>query len=269
MKKNNSVGGFFNNLFYLVGQQTDGRIRLFSSKTTNLFEACITSKASVDEQILLYCLIIYCIKKKCYTVTDELKIYIRVCRNLLESINQRLTKDMQIHSNVRLSHLPKYIATINDLCSIADYRDIEKLTAGMGDTETATRIINYYLKKDIDIYCLEDSGYTHGSLYAFDLNISHHELSEAFNAFKKANDLNRARILVAYGYQGTNFGYCAHGERRFFGYKDRWDVIFRYKSDSQALKDAFSSFVNDFSTHKDLEAILNTKMKNATKDTIS
>lgn len=266
MKKNNSVGGFFNNLFYLVGQQTDGRVRLFSSKTTNLFEACITSKASVDEQILLYCLIIYCIKKKCYTVTDELKIYIRVCRNLLESINQRLTKDMQIHSNVRLSHLPKYIATINDLCSIADYRDIEKLTAGMGDTETATRIINYYLKKDIDIYCLEDSGYTHGSLYAFDLNISHHELSEAFNAFKKANDLNRARILVAYGYQGTNFGYCAHGERRFFGYKDRWDVIFRYKSDSQALKDAFSSFVNDFSTHKDLEAILNTKMKNANKD---
>ena len=269
MKINNSVGDFFNTLFYLEGQQTDGRIRLFSSKTTNLFEACITSKASVDEQILLYCLIIYCIKKKCYTVTDELKIYMRVCRNLLESINQRLTKDMQIHSNVRLSHLPKYIATINDLCSIADYRDIETLTAGMGDTETVTRIINCYRNKDIDIYCLEDSGYTHGCLYAFDLNINHHELSEAYNAFKKANDLNRARILVAYGYQGTNFGFCAHGERRFFGYKDRWDVIFRYKSDSQALKSAFSSFVIDFCTHKDVETILNMKKKIVKKDSFA
>lgn len=269
LKKNKTVDEFFNNLFYLDGQQTDGRIRLFSSKTVNLFEACITSKASVDEQILLYCLIVYCIKKKCYIITDELKIYMRVCRNLLESINQRLTKDMQIHSNVRLSHLPKYIATINDLCSIADYRDIEKLNAGMGDTETVTRIIKCYLKKDIDIYCLEDSGYTHGSLYAFDLSINHHELAEAFAAFKKANDMNRARILVAYGYQGTNFGLCAHGERRFFGYKDRWDVIFRYKSDSRALKDAFSSFVIDFSTHKDMETILNTKKGTVNKDSFA
>lgn len=269
MNKNNTVGSFFDNLFYLEGQQTDGRIRLFSSKTTNLFEACITSKASVDEQILLYCLIVYCIKKKCYSITDELKIYMRVCRNLLESINQRLTKDMQIHSNVRLSHLPKYIATINYLCSITDYRDIEKLDAGMGDTETATRIIGYYLDKDVDIYRLEDSGYTHGSLYAFDVCINHHELSEAFSAFKNTSDMNRARILVAYGYQGNNFGMCAHGERRFFGYKDRWDVIFRYKPDSQALKKVFSMFVTDYSQHKNIGTILNKKKESADKDSFA
>ena len=117
IKENNTIAEYFNKLFYLEGQQTDGRVRLFSSKTTNLFEACITSKASVDEQVLLYCLIVYCIKKQCYIITDELKVYIRICRNLLESINQRLTKDMQIHSNVRLSHLPRYKATIDDLCS--------------------------------------------------------------------------------------------------------------------------------------------------------
>ena len=270
-KNNNTSGNFFNKLFYLEGQQTDGRIRLFSSKTTNLFEACITSKASVDEQILLYCLIVYCIEKKCYTVTDELKIYMRVCRNLLESINQRLTNDMQIHSNVRFSQFPKYIATINDLCSITDYHNIEKLNAGMGDTETVTRIIGCYLDKDTYIYILEDSGYTHGSLYAFDLNINHRELAEALTAFKNENDINRARILVAYGYQGTNFGKCAHGEseRRFFGYKDRWDVLFRYKSDSQALKDAFSSFVSDFSIQKDIESILNTKKNIINKDSFA
>ena len=270
MEKNNTVDDFFNNLFYLDGQQTDGRIRLFSSKTTNLFEACITSKASVDEQILLYCLIVYCIEKKCYTITDELKIYMRVCRNLLESINQRLTKDMQIHSNVRLSHLPKYKTTINDLCSIADYRDIEKLNSGMGETESAIRTIGFYLNnKDRDIYCLEDSGYTHGSLYAFDLNINHRELSEAFSAFKNTSDINRARILVAYGYQGISFGMCAHGERRFFGYKDRWDVIFRNKSDSQELNKAFSTFVFDFRNQKDIETILNKKKETVNKDSFA
>ena len=269
MKENNTIGDFFDNLFYLEGQETDGRIRLFSSKTTNLFESCITSKASVDEQILLYCLIVYCIKKKCYTITDELKIYMRICRNLLESINQRLTKDMQIHSNVRLSQLPKYIATINNLCSIADYSTVEKLNAGMGDTEAVIRVIKCYLVKDADIYKLEDSGYTHGSLYAFDLSMNHNELSEAFTAFKRAKDMNRARILVAYGYQGTNFGMCAHGERRFFGYKDRWNVIFRYKSESQVLKEVFSSFVSDFNKQKDIETILNTKKNTVNKDSFA
>lgn len=267
MKKNHSIDDFFNKLFYLEGQQTDGRVRLFSSKTANLFEACIKANASVDEQILLYCLIVYCIKKQCYTITDELKIYIRICRNLLESINQRLTKDMQIHSNVRFSHLPKYIATIDDLCSKENYTNLTVIKAGMGDTESIVKTVNCY--PDINIYSLEDSEYTHGSLYAFDLNFDHRELSEAFTAFKKANDINRARILVAYGYQGTSFGTCAHGERRFFGYKDRWDVIFRYKSDSQALKDAFSSFVSDFRKQKEIDAILNSKKKSAEKDSFA
>jgi len=263
INKNNTIEEFFNKLFYLEGQQTDGRVRLFSSKTTNLFEACITAKASVDEQVLLYCLIVYCIKKQCYTITDELKMYIRICRNLLESINQRLTKDMQIHSNVRLSHLPRYSATIDDLCSKEDYANLT-LKPGMGDTESVVKGVSSY--PDVDIYCLEDSGFTHGSLYAFDLSINHHELAEAFTAFKKATDINRARILVAYGYQGTNFGSCAHGERRFFGYKDRWNVIFRYKSDSQSLRDVFSSFVSDFRIQKDIETILNTKKTSVNKD---
>lgn len=29
MKENNTIGDFFDNLFYLEGQETDGRIRLF------------------------------------------------------------------------------------------------------------------------------------------------------------------------------------------------------------------------------------------------
>ena len=193
----------------------------------------------------------------------------RVCRNLLESINQRLTKDMQIHSNVRLSHLPKYIATINNLCSVTDFHNIKKLNAGMGDTETATRMICCYDKKDVDIYLLEDSGYTHGSLYAFDLDIDHRKLSEAFSAFKETSDMNRARLLVAYGYKGANFGMCAHGTRLFFGYKERWDVIFRYKPDSQELKEVFSTFITDYSQHKNIDTIINKKKRDADKDSFA
>ena len=106
-------------------------------------------------------------------------------------------------------------------------------------------------------------------LFRSDLSMNHNELSEAFTAFKRAKDMNRARILVAYGYQGTNFGMCAHGERRFFGYNDRWNVIFRYKSESQVLKEVFSSFVSDFNKQKDIETILNTKKNTVNKDSFA
>ena len=217
--------GFFNKLFYLEGQKTDGSIRLFSSETSDLFDSCIRNKASVDEQILLFCIIKYCIKNKCYTVTDNLKKYVRVCRNLLESINQRLTKDMKMHSNVRFSQLSKYVNTINDLCAVSDISTLPSIKGGMGDVISVYSWMLHY--PNPEIYSLEDTSYTHGSLYAFDLEITLSDICKAFNEFKAASDLKRVRLLVAFGYKGANIGECAHGTRRFMGYKDRWDVLFR------------------------------------------
>src|SRR5574344_1585438 len=130
INNNRDIKHFFNELFYLIGQKVDGSVRLFSSNNVDLFKLTISNKASVDEQILLFCVIKYCIKNKCYTVTDELKKYARVCRNMLESITQRLTKDMKMHSNVRFSHLPKYIETIDNLCSVKNVVMLSSFKAG-------------------------------------------------------------------------------------------------------------------------------------------
>lgn len=238
------VTGFFNELFYLEGLKTDGSVRLFASDTTNLFESCIRNEASVDEQILLFCIIRYCMEHRCYTVTDELKKYVRVCRNLLESITQRLTKDMKMHSNVRFSQLPKYVATIEHLCSIKDITQLPSFKAGMGDVTAAHLWMGSY--PNGDIYQLEDSSYTHGSMYAFDYQTTPSVIRQAFDAFKSASDLERVRLLVAFGYRGTDFGGCAHGTRRFLGYKDRWDVLFRYKDGSDELKRSFMAFVTEY-----------------------
>lgn len=252
------VAGFFNDLFYIGGQQTDGKVRLFSSERTNLFESCIIDKASVDEQVLLFCIIIYCQKYNCYTVTENLKIFVRVCRNLLETINQRQTKDMRIRSNVRFSQLSKYKVTLNDLCSDEDVREIKNLAAGMGDVNTMLSTLIYY--PDTDIYGLEDSEYTHGSLYAFDLNTSHSDILKAFTAFKESKDIERVRLLVAFGYKGSKFGNCAHGTRLFFGCKDRWDVLFRYTSDAPELKKAFGCFIDEYRKQPDVKSILSERL---------
>ncbi len=262
--KNNDdkIKGFFNQLFYLKGQNTDGSIRLFSSDNTDLFESCIINKASVDEQILLFCIIKFCLEQKCYSITDELKKYVRVCRNLLESINQRLKKDMKIHSNVRFANLPNYFVTINHLCSVNDLNELESFKNGMGDVETVYNWMKFYPNEDI--YCLEDSSLTHGSLYAFDLSDNIPYIREAFEVFKKATDLERVRLLVACGYNGMDFGGCAHGTRRLFGYRDRWDVLFRYKTDPSDFKEAFKLYVEEYKEKQDIATIIANKLKEQT-----
>lgn len=247
------VAGFFGELFYLDGQKTDGSVRLFSSERTDLFKTCMT-KATVDEQVLLFCIIKYCMRHRCYTATDFLKKYVRVCRNLLETITQRLAKDMMMHSNVRLSQLSRYAVTIDDLCSVADIATLKAFKAGMGDVASAYSWMTHY--PNADVYLLEDSGYTHGSLYAFSDKTALSDQVAAFDAFKNSSDLERSRVLVAFGYQGADFGWCAHGSRRFFGYKDRWDAIFRYRDEADQLREAFGEFTAEYKQKRSVAAVI-------------
>ena len=250
---NGGVAGFFDELFYLDGQKTDGSVRLFSSERTDLFLTCVT-KATVDEQVLLFCIVKYCMRHRCYTATDLLKKYVRVCRNLLETITQRLAKDMMIHSNVRLSQLSRYAVTIDSLCSVADIATLKEFKPGMGDVAS---VYSWMLKyPDADVYRLEDSGYTHGSLYAFSDGTALADQVAAFDAFKSASDLERSRVLVAFGYKGADFGWCAHGSRRFFGYKDRWDAIFRYRDEADQLRVAFGAFTVAYKQKQSVAAVI-------------
>lgn len=264
-KNNKNISSFFKSLFYFEEQKTDGRVKLFyseKSKNEDLFELCIKAEATVDQQILLFCIIKYCIKHRCYTITDELKKYTRVCRNLLESINQRLSSDMKMHSNVRYSDLTKYIKTIEQLSSVPDVALLNSFESGMGneeDTSAAYTWMTHY--PNPHIYYLEDSDYTHGCLYAFDSTLPISDIQQALEAFEATTDLVRVRILVAFGYEGANFGWCAHGTRQFFGYKDRWDVLFRYSKDMTSLKKAFNAYTRCYQVEKDLNKIIDNQLQ--------
>lgn len=259
------VANFFKSLFYIEGQKTDGSVKLFLSeklKNEDLFELCINGNATVDQQMLLFCIIKYCIKHKCYTVTDELKKYTRVCRNLLENINQRLSNDMKIHSNVRFSELPKYIKTIEQLSSVPNVTLLSSFESGMGDDKDTVAAYTWMMHyPNPHIYRLEDSAYTHGSLYAFDLSLPLPDIQQAFEAFEAASDLVRVRLLVAWGFEGANFGWSTHGWRRFFGYKDRWDVLFRYSKDISSLYKAFNAYIRAYQVEKDLDKIISNQLK--------
>lgn len=249
-----NITNFFEDLFYLSGEQTDHKVRLFGSECIDIFKSCITDKATIDEQVLLYCIIRYCITHTCYQVTDNLRYYVRVCRNLLESVNQRLTQDMQMHSNVRLSRLSGYKKTIDSLCASASVKDLTAIMPGMGDTEAILLAICHY--PDESLFMLEDSGYTHGCLDAFNLSMDHGKILAAFTAFKQATDLQRVRLLAAFGFQGSMWGACAHGQRVFYGARGRWDVLFRHKDTCDSLKPAFEKFASAYDMLQDVSQII-------------
>lgn len=262
ISRNNAdgVAGFFNDLFYIDGTKTDGSVRLFSSERTDLFETCITD-GSVDEQVMLFCIIKYCMRYRCYTATDLLKKYARVCRNLLETITQRLANDMKMHSNVRLSDLKKYVVTIDSLCSAADVATLPEISSGMGSVDAVASVSQWMLRyPDADIYRLEDSDYTHGSLYAFSDKPSMADQLNALEAFRAATDIERSRVLVAFGYMGADFGRCAHGSRRFFGYIDRWDAIFRYRDEADELRAAFGAFTDEYRQCNSVATVIDNRL---------
>lgn len=259
-----NITKFFEALFYCEGEPTDSKVRLFGSECVDIFKSCITDKATIDEQVLLYCIIRYCIANTCYQVTDDLKYYARICRNLLESVNQRLTKDMQMHSNVRLSRLSVYKKTIDSLCAFTSVKDLPEIAAGMGDTEAIFQAIRFY--PDEALFRIEDSGYTHGCLYAFNLSMKHDKILTAFSAFKQATDLQRVRLLVAFGFHGSKWGACAHGQRVFYGVHGRWDVLFRHKDTCDSLKSVFEKFVSAYEMQQDIQQIISNEAERSFKE---
>lgn len=225
----------------------------------NLFRKCISDNDfDIRHKILLFALTEYCSQNACYSVTDDLRIYMRVCRNLVESINQFVRASVSINTNVRVSDWNKYATAIKRLSSepnvfdaIYDCRqmpgfgniqhEIEKHEAG--DYE--------HMKKweDLDIF--------KGNLSAIlplKKFYSSEEIDEAIDAFLSATCTQKVQLLVAFGYKGVNAGWCMFGNRHFFGSDGRWDVIFSY--DAQKVQTAFMDYVRQYKASRSVSEII-------------
>lgn len=239
---------FFNDLFYIHDDiknddQCEKRVkvRMFGANQTNLFKACITNnKFTEKDQLLLFCIIKYCIRHKCVKYTDSLLEYVRICRNLLESITQRLTNGVTISSNIRLSEFNKYNDAINRIIENENiYENLKGLNEedikqfGMGNIQgEKQKVTNGYINKYI--HKIENLSFIRGNLSIF----QGHILKDAQNTlsglqqFTELTTVRQIQILVALGFRGEEFGACAHGTRTFFGNKNKWDIIFTSTKDN-------------------------------------
>jgi hypothetical protein len=232
---------FFNYLFYysndepIIINDNSLKVRLFGIDTVNLFKLCIEgddNKFDVKSQIMLYCIIKYCLRFKCVKINVQLRDYVRVCRNLIESINQRLAKDVVIRPNVRLNDMAKYDASINKLIEKEDVNEsLESLKNekefAFGKIENEIKKSKIKSKEKKYLRNVENFSFIRGNVAIFNDNNKFESIYKAIVSFNGYNtDVERIRALVALGFKGESFGSCRHGVRTFFGTKYRWDIIF-------------------------------------------
>lgn len=272
-ENNGSIDTFFNSIFYHGSTPVAGKVRLFSKEIpADLFKYCISNKREerlVSIQILLYSIIKYCQENKCYKATPELIRYVRVMRNLIDSVRQFTANDLSYRSNIRLNEISTYEKTIEHLCSAKDVDPLlDGCPAGLGN------VTHEIAKKELRTKCsggeidaIEDNSLFHGNLSVVktiidDTDITYDNVINAITEFKKLSDLDKIRLLISLGYRGIEIGWCSYHKRYYYGCSERgWELIFMRNSGKDVVS-SFKNYVLEYAKESNIQSIL----KNHEKD---
>ena len=231
---------FFDELFYISNEELPSdndnrRVRLFRTEQCNLFKLCVENGSSMEltDILLFYALLAYCEKNIVLDVNDTLKSYMRNVRNYFESDIQNIRTRTAVQLNLRLSEFGKYDASIN------------KMIDGPSTSMSISDCI------------IDDCSLTHGNTQVFKKAIEEYgseNVVEALKVFCNASQLERVRVLVACGFNGTYLSDCIGRNRYFFGNEDKWDVLFI--SDKDQLSDCFVTYTSKIIEKKEITDII-------------
>lgn len=271
---NGGISRFFAGIF-TTDQETGGKVRLFDN-STDLFEVACSSDTSANQNpnhILLFAILLYCMKNKVHVPDEKLLVYTRICRNYLYEHNYFDASKVTISANIRVNDMAQYFRFFEALVSDAD----PLITLGKLELKD-----DYALREKSKLaYCqdpivkelmwwLEDLPYTYGNLSAFssvlELCMSNATfycpiVKDAVDAFCNASALTKVQLFVAFGYKGIAVRNCAYGKAVFLGGEfkgsKRWMVHFRKKYDATSPLDAWVlRYVKAFMQENDLNALV-------------
>lgn len=279
---NGSISRFFAGIF-TTDQETGGKVRLFD-KSTDLFEAAYSSD-TLANHILLFAILLYCMKHKVYRPDEKLRVYARICRNYLNEHNYFNASDVTVSPQVRANDMAQYSRFFEVLVSDADpLSALEKLELKDDYALREKSKLEYYRDSIVRelVWWLEDLPYTYGNLSAFssvlELCMSNSAfycpiVKNAVEAFCNAPALTKVQLFVSLGYHGIEVRNCAYGKAVFLGGEfkgtKRWMVHFRKKYDATSPFDAWVlRYVNAFSQENDLNLLI-TKHTPSDKHSVS
>ena len=274
---------FFKDIFYIKENNTDDvpnhKVRHYKEQT-NLFELAIgyyqetNSKEMVNNRddsnkfdlnstyllwaILKYCAPIYCNSRNTpFPVDDNLRNYVRECRNNIEEIDQFLTGPVTLSPNIRIT-------------------DAHDNLGKLPRTDISIKYNNSTLQ---DLYeWLGDFDYVGGQALAFvpildEINsgkttITPIMIKNFMCCFDKTSTMQRVQMIIGAGYKGkTKIGITGNRERIFFGNISRWKVLF--VEDSDEFCKILRKLIIDFNTHGTIPELLKYYKESCAKNTFA
>ena len=235
-----TVHSFFTNLF--SRNQKNGLVRLFDDNV-NLFENLVYhDKLENIEKLLFYAIFYYHISVGAakLEVSDNLKNYLRICRNFLLKIKQRgnSSRKNQFESNLRDTDYQSVIQTFEIIFDKEDvYGELpSKLEvfkfrkANIQGEIIKAKLIKKDRENAIPIFQLEDHEYLKGELHVFGKILENKTDLQAlsknfFDIFGVLPDGLIIRSLLSIGDYSVHIGNCYFGKLQFFGGRENWHRI--------------------------------------------
>lgn len=275
---------FFNEIFYQKDSNTDSvpnhKVR-YDGYSTNLFEKaigyytkeneCINNREdqtrfSLTDNFLLWAILSYCAPKFCknrvipFTVDDDLRFYVRECRNEFETIDQFLKASVSLSSIIKLTE------------SSVPIRRIEIIARSTGAVFRPSALQDLY-------EWLGDFDYVGGKANSFipllkdiekgNASITIDMIRNFMIAFDNASTIKRIQLIIGAGYRGkTKIGTTAGDrERYFFGEKNRWNVLFI--EDAAEMTIVLRKLIQDFAKFNTVQDLLDDYRTKAESDTFA
>jgi hypothetical protein len=268
------INAFFENIFLKeeIDDTYQGQVRLFEEKGVNLFEKCIIEGGKFDNRnrIILYCLVSYAIKYNLGSVTENLRHYIRVVRNLLQATRQ--INETGYNTNVRINSFGKYWKLFHQLLAKSDvYNNLLDDLDNKGTDISNDALSNEKEKAQIlvdnsfdsaiiqALFRLEEFKYFGGLIHNLNPTNNIENLmnwSEYVREIWACKDDAIVASLITCGFDGFYTKDCKLGGMWFWGKKDNWNTILAGQKAEKKLSDPIISLLNKYNIKKQVNTVL-------------
>jgi len=286
------LNNFFKELFDSSCSENN-KIKVDNENQIFLFERCLkdnlkNNKFQNKDRIILFSIIVYCLKFKLkeFSGKDYINIMhcVRVIRNLLQAQRQR--KDISFEANLSINDFSSYWKLISELLE----KDIYKLLPDK-EFSKSTKNINEQLNEEIKkavlintsakelqhvLFMLEDFHYFNSLIHVLSVDKNKDKLNDYLKAVREIwdnEDVLIIQAMIASGFNGYKVKDCDYGnaEAVYFGGKNNWYYILTNEDAGVAeniinLLDNFISRDNNLSARDKLNDIISKAMNKFTKN---
>jgi hypothetical protein len=210
-----------------------GKIR-YDGKFNMIAEVLKGAPADNTDKLLYFAWLIYIFKTGSRDVSINLKDYLRICRNYLNSINQSNKREFNLTTNIRTENFNEIIEVFK---GIFDHVDVYQALVfnqlpknGIKKEIIKAQLFERDAGYKVIIQQLEDHEVFRGQIFNLDLeqySVSQLQIivGDFFDLFATIKDSEIVQLLICLGYSGVSIAWTSLGTMKLWGKRERWHRV--------------------------------------------